>query len=267
MWKCNTIIIILVVVICTCEAWRYDRKPKVYGDKIPLRGLTPRFRALQKKIVLYHNFFRTKVDPRPANMLRMTWHKGAARAAQRWADRCLLLTHDDAMGRWDEDFGSCGQNIFVSSQQVPWFFAMKTWFLEKNNFTYGSSGNKLEVIGHYTQLVWDSTHKVGCGFAKCFRGGPKDKPYYNYVCNYCPIGNAKDRLERPYKRGEFCASCPGQCRVKKLCTNSCPYADLWINCRELHATWANWLCNTETPQGRDRRHNCRATCTCKGKIY
>ena len=29
----------------------------------------------------------------------------------------------------------------------------------------------------------------------------------------------------------------------RLCTNSCPVADLWSNCAELHDKWSNgWLC-------------------------
>jgi hypothetical protein len=67
------------------------------------------------------------------------------------------------------------------------YFAIKTWFLERHDFTYGSSQNNLYMVGHYTQLVWATTHKVGCGFQKCERGGLKGKTYYNYVCNYCPM--------------------------------------------------------------------------------
>lgn len=33
-------------------------------------------------------------------------------------------------------------------------FALRTWFLERNNFTYASHRNDLNVIGHYTQMVW-----------------------------------------------------------------------------------------------------------------
>lgn len=66
-------------------------------------------------------------------------------------------------------------------------FALKSWFIERQNFTYGSSKNDLKVVGHYTQMVWAATHKVGCGLAKCMRGGPHGKHFYNYVCNYCPM--------------------------------------------------------------------------------
>ncbi|KAJ9589226.1 hypothetical protein L9F63_027989 [Diploptera punctata] len=196
----------------------------------------------------------------------MSWHKDAARMAQKWAEQCMLLTHDNVTGRWADSYGSCGQNIFVSTQQVPWYFAIKTWFLERHDFTYGSSYNNLYAVGHYTQMVWATTHKVGCGFHRCQHGGPKGKPYYNYVCNYCPIGNFLNRLGRPYKRGPPCSLCSTHCRLNKLCTNSCPSADLWANCQELNATWHNWLCNHQTTDGRDRHRHCSATCNCHGKI-
>lgn len=52
--------------------------------------------------------------------LLQNWHHGAARAAQRWADQCLLLQHDTPKGRWMDQYGSCGQNIFVSTHKVSW---------------------------------------------------------------------------------------------------------------------------------------------------
>ena len=47
----------------------------------------------------------------------------------------------------------------------------------------------LHEIGHYTQLVWDASHKVGCGMGRCHMakkdGGLRE--YFLYVCNYCPM--------------------------------------------------------------------------------
>lgn len=79
-------------------------------------------------------------------------------------------------------------------------------------------------------------------------------------------GNFMDTLSRPYKRGAPCSACPGHCKAKKLCTNSCPYGDLWINCKELDAAYHDWLCNTKTKEGLERFRFCRATCSCKDAI-
>lgn len=50
--------------------------------------------------------------------------------------------------------GQCGQNIFVSSTEVPWAFAVRVWDIEKYNFSYGGiRNNSVGLNGHYTQLV------------------------------------------------------------------------------------------------------------------
>uniref|UniRef100_A0A4Q8K1D9 U86-Liphistoxin-Lth1a_1 n=1 Tax=Liphistius thaleban TaxID=1905330 RepID=A0A4Q8K1D9_9ARAC len=237
-------------------------RPKLYGEAIPKRDLDTRHHGTKKKIVLMHNFYRSRVDPPASDMLEMSWHKGAQEGAERWAEACQLLIHDGPLGRWVDDYGSCGQNIFVSNVQVPWMFVVKAWFMEHLDFSYGSLNNTPEVIGHYTQMVWYNSHKVGCGFHYCVQGVVK-KPFYNYVCNYCPIGNFPKRLGRPYSKGQSCGKCSAHCKYKKLCTNSCPYSDLWTNCAELNVTWNKWLCGDLQLE---RQQACRATCQCSGKI-
>uniref|UniRef100_A0A482Z676 U41-Theraphotoxin-Ct1b_1 n=1 Tax=Coremiocnemis tropix TaxID=1904443 RepID=A0A482Z676_CORTR len=258
----NHVILLALLVATLCYAAPRLPRPKIYGNAIPYKDLDTSNEGTKKKIVLMHNFFRSRVQPPANDMLAMSWHDGAAEDAQRWAQSCQLLLHDNTTGRWTQDFGTCGQNIFVANVQVPWFFAAKIWFLEKDNFTYGKNLNDPDVVGHYTQMVWYSTHKVGCGFHYC---GPDvvKIPYYSYVCNYCPIGNHPDRFDRPYTKGKPCSACPGQCKFKKLCTNTCPHADTWINCRELNETWHDWLCGNEQNEGHQA---CRATCACEGAI-
>ncbi|XP_068226914.1 cysteine-rich secretory protein 2-like [Palaemon carinicauda] len=255
--------LVLMALVRSSYSWRTDRRPRIFGSKLRLKSLAPGKYRIQKKLVQFHNFFRSKVKPEASNMLAMSWSKKAAEDAQRWADACQLLIHDSAEGRTVEQYGACGQNIFVATHQVPWFFAVKTWWLEKDLFTYGGT-NDIFAVGHYTQMVWHSSHEVGCGLAFCANAKPK--PFYNYVCNYCPIGNYLESLSKPYKSGTPCSDCPGQCKADKLCTNSCPYGDLWVNCKELDYAFHNWLCNTKTKEGRQRFRNCRATCLCKGKI-
>ncbi|XP_067122193.1 cysteine-rich venom protein LEI1-like [Centruroides vittatus] len=237
-------------------------RPKLYGNAIPDRDVDPNYSSTRKKIVLYHNFFRARVNPPASNMLQVSWHDGATEDAERWAQACQVLLHDNITGRWVDDYGSCGQNIFIANVRVSWFFAIKVWFLEHLNFTYNGSNNIPSVVGHYTQMVWYNSHRIGCSYYYC---GPNvtAKPYHSYICNYCPIGNYPDRFSRPYDTGEPCSKCPGQCKYNKLCTNGCDYGDFWANCGELNSTWHNWLCDDEN---QERSQACRATCRCNGKI-
>ena len=73
--------------------------------------------------------------------------------------------------------------LWVSWQQFNWGCL---WQLKSTILDYLKYLSYLQV-GHYTQLVWSSSHKVGCGFSKCV--GSKSSPwkkYYAYICNYCP---------------------------------------------------------------------------------
>ncbi|XP_037081180.1 cysteine-rich secretory protein 2-like [Pollicipes pollicipes] len=242
--------------------WRRDRAPKLFGDKVAGWQLDARSPKVQRKLTHFHNRFRSRVKPRAANMLKMSWHRGAAKDAQVWAEECQLLVHANDTGRWQQNFGACGQNIFVSTHKVPWYFAIKSWFLEKDIFRFGSSKNNLTEVGHYTQMVWYSTHKVGCAWTFCKNAKPT--PYYNYVCNYCPTGNYVERLGRPYQPGRPCSRCRRSCNSKKrLCTNSCPWSDRWSNCAQLRRLDRNWTCRT---RGKPARA-CRATCRCHNRVH
>ena len=88
--------------------------------------------------------------------------------AQSYADQCNGLTHNSQQGRWTRRFGSCGENIFIATHKVSWQFAMKSWFSEKDLFTYGCNRNNLTevkiTIYRHTKIIillgW-SLHSVG----------------------------------------------------------------------------------------------------------
>lgn len=224
------------------------------SSRIPENGLSPSRSVVRRKIVLYHNFFRTKVRPTASNMLLMSWHPLAAQQAQRYADKCIFLTHNNPSENTVPYLGSCGQNLFASSLKTPWFFAIKSWFLEYKNFTYGAPVRNLKAVGHYTQMVWATSHKVGCGVARC-AGGPWGQ-FYNYVCHYCPTGNYETIIQFPYKVGPQCGDCPDSCISDSLCTNTCPVKDFYSNCDSLSRQVD--VCT----QGM-----CNATCSCTGRIH
>uniref|UniRef100_A0A667X6V6 Cysteine-rich venom protein-like n=1 Tax=Myripristis murdjan TaxID=586833 RepID=A0A667X6V6_9TELE len=92
------------------------------------------------------------------------------------------------------------------------------------NYQYPNGSTNGKAIGHYTQVVWYSSYKVGCGAKLC----PGN--IYFYGCHYYRAGNF--RTVAPYKAGPPCASCPNSCE-NKLCNNPCPYINRFRNCPAL----------------------------------
>ncbi|KAF6026089.1 CRISP3 [Bugula neritina] len=62
----------------------------------------------------------------------------------------------------------------------------------------------LHAVGHYTQMVWAETTRIGCGVQTCNGSTPF------YVCNYGPSGNQADRIYEPYKLGNIEEDCPNK---------------------------------------------------------
>uniref|UniRef100_A0A3Q3WKX5 SCP domain-containing protein n=1 Tax=Mola mola TaxID=94237 RepID=A0A3Q3WKX5_MOLML len=170
-----------------------------------------------------HNAARSSVSPAASNMLYMTWDAGLASTAKAWARQCLF-EHNP---RLQEDSrrnptSSVGENIWTG--YPPSYFdvthAIKKWVNEVQDYDYNSN-NCRAVCGHYTQVVWASTYKVGCAAQLCPDGVKKtnfaDKEGVVFVCNYGPGGNLVGT--KPYKsKGEACSGCEGgyTC-MKNLC--------------------------------------------------
>lgn len=73
--------------------------------------------------------------------------------------------------------------------------------------------------GHYSQMIWAETNRVGCGYTSYLSNTSFTRPVETnlYVCNYGPAGNF---LELPsYKIGSPCSQCP----AKTVCSSLFPY--------------------------------------------
>ena len=82
--------------------------------------------------------------------------------------------------------GPYGENIFWGSgdEWTPEQAVME-WVLEKKWYSYGSNSCAVgEQCGHYTQVVWSTTERVGCARVVCYGG----KGVF-MTCNYDPPGN------------------------------------------------------------------------------
>ena len=83
------------------------------------------------------------------------------------------------------DATEVGQNIaYWSDPATPVNKLVQLWIDEKKDYDIKSgacAGGK--VCGHYTQMVWSASTKVGCGITNC-----PDLGVY-LVCDYTPARN------------------------------------------------------------------------------
>ncbi|KAM9436579.1 cysteine-rich venom protein [Clarias gariepinus] len=178
-------------------------------------------------------------------MLKMNWSSEVAASAQKWADTCAMEHGPDSsrmLGTYQ-----MGENLFKSSTLVPWTDVVTAWHNEVANYDYPIGSANGKSIGHYTQVIWFSSYEVGCGVAKCGSN-------YFYDCQYYRAGNY--RRVPPYSLGEPCSACPGNCE-DKLCTNPCPYIDMYANCPALVKQGS---CNSYLVKW------CTAQCSCSTEI-
>ncbi|KAK4254074.1 hypothetical protein QN277_009503 [Acacia crassicarpa] len=127
-----------------------------------------------------HNVARSQV-----NVPNIDWDDTVAAYAQNYASQrkadCQLI-HSN---------GQYGENIAWSSGDMSGADAVKMWVDEKAYYDYDSNSCASgQECGHYTQVVWKDSVRVGCAKVTCDNGG-------TFIgCNYDPPGNYNG--QKPY---------------------------------------------------------------------
>ncbi|XP_071819005.1 cysteine-rich venom protein pseudechetoxin-like isoform X2 [Apostichopus japonicus] len=175
----------------------------------------------QKQLLDRHNQHRLEVES--GDMNELLWRSKLAEQAQEWSNGCFYA-HPDK--RVHADYQGIGQNLFISwldegGDNPPVVtLPVDMWNSEVANFSYPmNTCRKGAVCGHYTQVVWAETTKVGCGIKFCRWARSSKRTFENawlVTCNYSPAGNMQG--EKPYERGDPCTACAkGFCR-NNLCS-------------------------------------------------
>ncbi|XP_054843738.1 glioma pathogenesis-related protein 1-like [Eublepharis macularius] len=195
------------------------RAPSDQATFQPLPGAYPSItnETFIKWVVDAHNKYRSEVRPSASNMLYMSWDIALARTARAWANKCIFEHSPYTGSHPDPKFRPIGENLWISNAVRRPFKAegaIKAWNSEVRSYNF--QNNKCtRVCGHYTQVVWDVSYKVGCAIVFCYRFGTT-RNIENFVCNYGPGGNYP---RRPYRKGRPCSECPkGDTCVNKLCS-------------------------------------------------
>jgi pathogenesis-related protein 1 len=127
---------------------------------------------LAREMLAAHNAVRKRVGVPP-----LVWSKRLQRAAQAWADT-LLKT-----GKFEHNRRTpYGENLWeIEGAEGSPEEVVQDWASEASGYDHRSNTCR-GTCGHYTQVVWRSTKRLGCAVA---RGRRRDV----WVCEYDPPGN------------------------------------------------------------------------------
>jgi len=152
--------------------------------------------------VAAHNAARARTDlvplPDPA-LPPVTWDAILADSAYAYLSQCIasdgqLVDHNpdrqadyEALG----GMGYVGENIYASTgNTVNPGDAVNSWMSEQKDYDYAS--NNISAAGHYTQVVWRNSVRIGCAIVNC----PGVKFGNTILCDYAPGGNITN--QKPY---------------------------------------------------------------------
>jgi pathogenesis-related protein 1 len=147
-------------------------------------------------MVAAHNKWRAQVG-----VGALSYSPELAASAQAWANE-LKQTNQCRM-RHSSPQGRYGENLYWASalvwsdgrrelQKVPSAKPVDSWGSEKRDYNHAkNSCTPGKMCGHYTQMVWRTSTKVGCAMAVC-----GDSQEQVWVCQYQPAGNVEGR--KPY---------------------------------------------------------------------
>ena len=131
-----------------------------------------------------HNQYRTEV-----NVPLLVWSDALASDAQQWAntlaDQGGNLQHSENRNGQGENLWAGTAGAFSYEQMIDGWGEEQQYF-RSGTFPHVSSTGNWADVGHYTQMIWRDTTKVGCAIAT---GGGNDI----LVCRYSPPGNYQGR--------------------------------------------------------------------------
>ncbi|PIO77607.1 SCP-like protein [Teladorsagia circumcincta] len=178
--------------------------------------------ATRQKFLDTHNYLRSRLAnglepdalggnaPKASKMLKMVYDCSVEASAIKHSKKCVYEHSASA------DRVGLGENLYMTtmlnadrvssaaeSSQLWWDELKEYGVGPANNLTQELWDRPNMAIGHYTQMAWDRTYRLGCSIQHC--------PTFTYaVCQYGPPGNYMNQLI--YTTGEPCTSdagCPG----------------------------------------------------------
>ncbi|XP_022148797.1 basic form of pathogenesis-related protein 1-like [Momordica charantia] len=126
-----------------------------------------------------HNAVRAEVGVWP-----VSWDATLAAYAQNYANsksETCEMVHSN---------GPYGENLAEGYGEMTAVEAVKFWATEKKFYDHRANRCVGDECGHYTQIVWRDSKRIGCARVKC------ENNWVFVICNYDPPGNYIGQL--PY---------------------------------------------------------------------
>lgn len=175
----------MILIASACAA----RPPWADGAMVrtvrPADAAPQDLRNFAARLLALHNRERAAFGVAP-----LSWDDGLAAAAARYGPQLASLgrlQHSSPQSRAGQ-----GENLWMGTARAFSIEEMAgSWAEERSYFRPGTfpqvsrSGNWSDV-GHYTQMIWRGTTRVGCAL---HRGGNADY----LICRYAPAGNIVGR--------------------------------------------------------------------------
>ena len=129
---------------------------------------------VQQQFLSPHNDARAQVG-----VEALVWDDTVASYAQSYANK---RTGDCAL---QHSGGQYGENLFEEMGEAdPVGGAVASWVNEQQYYDYSSNScAEGQECGHYTQVVWRDSKRLGCAQSQCNNG------WTFVICNYDPPGN------------------------------------------------------------------------------
>jgi hypothetical protein len=130
----------------------------------------------------------------------VSWDPILADSAYNYLSKCVtadgqLVDHNTDRSTDYQALGGkdsyVGENIYASTgNTVAPTDAVTSWMSESSKYDY--TKNNFSNAGHYTQVVWRDSVRIGCAIVNC----PNARYNNTVLCDYAPGGNISG--QKPY---------------------------------------------------------------------
>ncbi|XGW02531.1 hypothetical protein V3C99_014513 [Haemonchus contortus] len=145
--------------------------------------------------------------PKAARMLKVSYDCNMEANMMAWAKQCHFYHNPPAdRNYWGQNLYMVGDKYYnftwpsiAETAVISWFQELQVFGVPEDNIVVSPNEHK---TGHYMQVVWQWTSKIGCAISYCTKNEPW--PWTIAGCNYNPSGDNPGWVV--YEMGDPCTT-------------------------------------------------------------